>query len=1084
MTTRKGSITGPKSSQKLNQDEEEAWTCAKCTKIFKEPEAQLMECQRCKEHFCISCLKKTKAEYSMLCKTDAMWFCGKCRIVMEQHAVTDIEIEKRCKQIMESYEERITSLEKTVENKCDEDKVKQIVCEEIKSCNEEMVKIMVKEEVSKIEAPITEEGCDEDKVKAIITEEISKIQKPDNKGDSDSTNNEIDKAAKNITRKETVTNVLEEINERKSRENNLIIFGIPEIDEESKEVRENTDKERLNELFKDCKIQLDKENLKTIKRLGKFNREKLNRPILVKLPSAEPKITLFRNIHYIKTNPKYAKVGVSNDLTQAEREQEKRLWDQAKKQTEEEISGDYHFRVFKNVKTDNFTVLPKLSCIYTNADQLFNKLPELTVRTRDDKPKIIGITEVKPKNNRYKPGISEYSLAEVSDYNMFGKNLDVDTGRGLLLYIDKQLDASQVHMNTEFQENLFIKINLNQSDQLLLGLIYRSPSNRSQEYTKQLNLLTTEACNKGYSHILIMGDYNYPEINWDSWNSPGDSTESNEYRFLENLQENFLFQHVTRPTRWRGTNTPHTLDLILTNEENMVSNLEYQSPLGKSDHCTMKFDFNCYTNIKSKPKLIKLFSKGNYIKIKEELNKIKWPELLQKENDINENWKSVLSIIQDMDKKYIPTKERKQIGRGKNNFPMDKNTIDKIKRKNILSKKITHNNDPEVRKEYNKIRNQVKSRVNKLKREYEKNLSEKAKENPKAIWSYIKSKTKTKEGIGDLHLDPEDTKSDKTEDNSKKAKLLVEYFSSVFTKEPDGKVPSPTPVLVTNDMPYQKIKEEVVLRHLNALKIDKSPGMDKLHPRLLKEIAESLAKPLCIIYNQSLEKIGSYSPQPMQLRPESERQSKSALRQAQVQVLRKCRFCEIEIDVDYMCEQCQVYSCNLCRIIHYQSSPNHNITEIGSNTSNPVKLRTESVNPALVFRNCGLCLTDIKALNKCTKCQIYLCFKCNTIHQQLFHSINNIITSVSPTKRCACEIHKILLNNNSYICLKSLCVQNVFQAIEYQLLSLAHQTLILQGRLSKDSAFTSLLLTQIFKQTFENNLKFKTMLEEVEHREK
>ncbi|CAG2191303.1 unnamed protein product [Mytilus edulis] len=488
----------------------------------------------------------------MLCKTDAMWFCGKCRIVMEQHAVTDIEIEKRCKQIMESYEERITSLKKTVENKCDEDKVKQIVCEEIKSCNEEMVKMMVKEEVSKIEAPITEEGCDEDKVKAIITEEISKIQKPDNKGDSDSTNNEIDKAAKNITRKETVTNVLEEINERKSRENNLIIFGIPEIDEESKEVRENTDKERLNELFKDCKIQLDKENLKTIKRLGKFNKEKLNRPILVKLPSAEPKITLFRNIHYIKTNPKYAKVGVSNDLTQAEREQEKRLWDQAKKQTEEEISGDYHFR-----------------------------LPELIVRTRDDKPKIIGITEVKPKNNRYKPGISEYSLAEVSDYNMFGKNLDVDTGRGLLLYIDKQLDASQVHMNTEFQENLFIKINLNQSDQLLLGLIYRSPSNRSQEYTKQLNLLTTEACNKGYSHILIMGDYNYPEINWDSWNSPGDSTESNEYRFLENLQENFLFQHVTRPTRWRGTNTPHTLDLILTNEENMVSNLEYQSPLGK-----------------------------------------------------------------------------------------------------------------------------------------------------------------------------------------------------------------------------------------------------------------------------------------------------------------------------------------------------------------------------------------------------------------------------------------------------------------------------------------------------------------------
>lgn len=47
--------------------------------------------------------------------------------------------------------------------------------------------------------------------------------------------------------------------------------------------------------------------------------------------------------------------------------------------------------------------------MYTNADKLFNKLPGLKVRTRDDKPKIIGITKVKPKNNRYQPGISEYS---------------------------------------------------------------------------------------------------------------------------------------------------------------------------------------------------------------------------------------------------------------------------------------------------------------------------------------------------------------------------------------------------------------------------------------------------------------------------------------------------------------------------------------------------------------------------------------------------------------------------------------------------------------------------------------------------
>ncbi|CAC5385882.1 unnamed protein product [Mytilus coruscus] len=293
--TRKHSITSSKSSLKTSQNDEEAWTCAKCTKMFKEPNAQLMECQRCKEYFCIACLKKTKTEYTMLCKTDAMWFCGTCRIITEQHAVKDIEIERRCKQIMENYEERISSLEKTVENKCDEERVKEIVREEINISNEDMVKIIVKEEVGKSETSgsTTEESCNEEKVKAIINEEISMIQRLENTGDDKVPNDEVKNTTSPKSRKETITNVLEEINERKSRENNLIVFGIPEMDEESKEERDKFDKEKLNELLKDCKIQLDNENLKTVKRLGQFDKEKLNRPILVKLPSVEPKITLF-----------------------------------------------------------------------------------------------------------------------------------------------------------------------------------------------------------------------------------------------------------------------------------------------------------------------------------------------------------------------------------------------------------------------------------------------------------------------------------------------------------------------------------------------------------------------------------------------------------------------------------------------------------------------------------------------------------------------------------------------------------------------------------------------------------------------
>jgi hypothetical protein len=42
---------------------------------------------------------------------------------------------------------------------------------------------------------------------------------------------------------------------------------------------------------------------------------------------------------------------------------------------------------------------------------------------------------------------------------------------------------------------------------------------------------------------------------------------------------------------------------------------------------------------------------------------------------------------------------------------MDRKTREKIRKKNILSRKIINNNDPKIREEYNRARNQVKSMV-------------------------------------------------------------------------------------------------------------------------------------------------------------------------------------------------------------------------------------------------------------------------------------------------------------------------------------------------------------------------------------
>ena len=169
-----------------------------------------------------------------------------------------------------------------------------------------------------------------------------------------------------------------------------------------------------------------------------------------------------------------------------------------------------------------------------------------------------------------------------------------------------------------------------------------------------------------------MGDINYPGIDWESWNTIKDSIETPEYKFIQCIQDNYLFQHVTKPTRWRGTDTPHILDLIFTNEENMISDLEYLSPLGKSDHCVMQFQFNCYTKIKINNRNRMCYDKGNYKDFNKEMDDINWKVLLNENDDINKNWHKFQDKLCELEKRYIPSRRIKTSSKRKSEFPMDK----------------------------------------------------------------------------------------------------------------------------------------------------------------------------------------------------------------------------------------------------------------------------------------------------------------------------------------------------------------------------------------------------------------------------
>ena len=130
------------------------------------------------------------------------------------------------------------------------------------------------------------------------------------------------------------------------------------------------------------------------------------------------------------------------------------------------------------------------------------------------------------------------------------------------------------------EESTWCEVNLRGGDKLLLGSVYRSPNSSS---TNNCNLLQMfEEIEKiAPSHLVIMGGYDYKEINWDG-RTCHSGLLSDPYKPLDKVTTLGRTHHITISTRHRQGQQPSLLDLILSNEENiMVKNINMLPPLSR-----------------------------------------------------------------------------------------------------------------------------------------------------------------------------------------------------------------------------------------------------------------------------------------------------------------------------------------------------------------------------------------------------------------------------------------------------------------------------------------------------------------------
>ena len=112
----------------------------------------------------------------------------------------------------------------------------------------------------------------------------------------------------------------------------------------------------------------------------------------------------------------------------------------------------------------------------------------------------------------------------------------------------------------------------------------------------------------------------------------------------------------------------------------------------------------------------------------------------------------------------------------------------------------------------------------------------------------MRSQLKTKTKIADL----ESNDGSLLSSDVQKAELLNSFFASVFTNEDTSYIPSLEERKFSSTLENLTVTPCDVEKRLKRLKTTKSPGIDAIHPVLLKECASEICEVVADMFNKSI----------------------------------------------------------------------------------------------------------------------------------------------------------------------------------------------------------------------------------------
>ena len=287
--------------------------------------------------------------------------------------------------------------------------------------------------------------------------------------------------------------------------------------------------------------------------------------------------------------------------------------------------------------------MKSIDVCYLNSRSLVNKFAQFQALVYSSCYNIICVTETWLSNYIYDKEILPCK------FTIFRKDRE-SRGGGVLIAVNECLPCNSIPTPPHI-EVIAIRVNL-PNKEISICTVYNPPNADLNYFSDLVHLL--KSLSQKEKNLIVVGDFNLPEICWSSLS--GNSLLSN--IFCDFVFEYNLSQLIKCPTHVKG----NTLDLLLTNNENLVSQLTVNSTpaLQLSDHYNICFHIAKYSLTPRRKPILSVFdySKADYEGLCNYLLDVDYSACLQS-NSIEYVWNYLKNIILTGMNKFIPKRKLK-----------------------------------------------------------------------------------------------------------------------------------------------------------------------------------------------------------------------------------------------------------------------------------------------------------------------------------------------------------------------------------------------------------------------------------------